>query len=128
MEDGKTLWGAAFDAASKLLAGPAVRASGPGVDWRTLDPVRDAWSSRALAGNNATSFTSLDGNLGSVRAYDESDGVLYSLLGEGSGDDDTAHSMHLAKIDVATGAVVSSAPLHGDVGDSGSILLQLALN
>ena len=134
MEDGAThvLWGAAWDAVGKVLAGPAVRAGGPGVDWRTLDPVRGAWSSRALAGDNASAFTSLDGNLGSVRAHDDAagsgSGALYSLLGQGSGDDDAAHTMVLAEIDVATGAVVNSAPLHGDVGESGSILLQMALD
>ena len=33
---------------------------------------------------------------------------------------------HLAKIDVGSGTVVQHAPLNGDVGSSGSILLQLA--
>ena len=137
MHDGtaEAMWGMASVQAQNQdgrphdrLVSPAVPIGRPGVDWRSLELATGAWASRALASPDNTSWTSLDGNLGSVRAFDRDGGALYTLLGQGEGDDDSAHSTHLAKIDVSSGAVLQHAPLNGDVGSSGSILLQLALS
>jgi hypothetical protein len=99
-----------------------------GIDWRSLDPQSGHWTSTPLKyapGVNVT-FPGLMGNLGSVRAFDRREGVLYVMAGRG---DPGAPAVEIVKIDVASGTLVAhSGALTGDTGISGSILSQLSLS
>ena len=107
-----------WNATTKLLSGVGVRPSGPGIDWRTLDPASGAWTSHPLAN---TTFDTLWGNLGSLRAYDPASASLYVLVAQGQ-----SEQLSLAAVD-ATGTVQSHAHLHGDVGSSSEVLMSMAL-
>ena len=87
-----------------------------------LDPKAGAWKSRPLAFAANTTFSTLWGNLGSVRAYDSSASELFVLMAQG-----TSEELHLGRIDATSGTVTSHARLHGDVGISGEIILSLAI-
>ena len=113
-----TLWGPQWSATTKLLSGVGVRPSGPGIDWRTLDPASGAWTSQPLAN---TTFDTLWGNLGSLRAYDAASASLYVLVAQGQ-----SEQLSLAAVD-ATGTVQSHARLHGDVGSSSEVLMSMAI-
>lgn len=121
------MWGPSFVRATGRLVGAASDVSG-GIDWRTLDPASGAWTSAALkyAPGVKARFPGLEGNLGSVRAYDAAAGLLYLLAGRG---DPGAPTLEVVQIDVATGTLVGhSGPLTGDTGISGSVLSQLSLD
>ena len=128
MANTKTLWGPTYVGSAKRLVGAGSDVTSPsgGIDWRTLDPSNGAWTSAPLtyAPNVNVTFPGLEGNLGSVRAFDGAAGMLYIMAGRG---DPSNPSLELVKINVSSGTLVAhSGPLHGDVGVSGSILSQLS--
>ena len=91
------------------------------LNWRTLNPATEAWTSRPL--KNAGNFTTIDGNLESIRAFDAASSIVYVLLSI-----QNQEQYHIGAIDVVTGTLKSfSPPLNGDTGWSGSVLLQMAL-
>ena len=86
MENTKTLWGPTYDGVAARVVGAGVDVSGAGgIDWRTLDPATGGWTSAPLKyapGVNVT-FNGLEGNLGSVRAFDSATGTLIVMAGRG---------------------------------------------
>jgi len=80
------------------------------LDWRSLDPLAspEVWTSTPLRNpkfNATLNFTALWGNLGSVRAYDSSMGLLYVLIAV-----DRQEKIHIGAVDVAAGALVAASP------------------
>jgi hypothetical protein len=70
----------------------------------------------------------LYGNLGSVRAFDDSDdGLLYILTMMQTEDPEGGEGLYVAGVNPYVGTVVSAGPLHGDKGISGEVLLQMAI-
>ena len=83
-----------------------------------------AWrlpSVEPLAFASNTTFDTLWGNLGSLRAYDPASALLYVLVAQGQ-----SEQLSLAAVD-ATGTVQSHAHLHGDVGSSSEVLMAMAI-
>ena len=117
------MWGPNWEPSASMLYGVGARPDGPGIDWRSLDVAKGVWSSRPLgfAANASAPFTTLWGNLGSVRAFDAASSSLYILVAKGR-----SGRISVARVDVASGVVTSHAPLHGDVGWSGEVLLAMA--
>jgi hypothetical protein len=117
------MWGMIYSTADKKLY--SVAEGDEKVDWRSLDPTKEgaaAWTSQPLAFKEKVApLRVVLGNLGSVRAYDPSTKSMYVLLSPTP----DAEKIHLARIDLATGTVSTHPILNGDVGWSGSILLQL---
>lgn len=121
------MWGMSWDPFASLLKSVQQSATEPTLDWRTLDPLLAPaqWHSRALGAS--AGFTSVGGNLESVRAFDCSAGpqgerlfVIVSKSNEGA--------PHIGTIDASEGQLLSASPaLSGDTGWSGSVLLQLAM-
>lgn len=133
MDNGvQQMWGMSWRAASRQLVSVQhnTQAGTPRkygrLDWRTLDPAAEAWTSAPLgnAAFNATqNFTALWGNLGSVRAYDR--GVLYALLAI-----DRQEKIHIGAIDAATGSLRGFSPQLSEDGKllwSSNGLLQVAV-
>lgn len=127
MENSRTLWGPTYVSSAGRLVGVGVdESSAGGIDWRTLDPSTGTWTSAPLkyAPSVNVTFPGLEGNLGSVRAFDSAAGTLYVMAGRG---DPSNPTLEVVQIDVRSGTLVAhSGPLHGDVGVSGSILEQLS--
>ena len=117
------MWGPNWQPRDRLLYGVGTRADGQGIDWRSLDPTKGAWTSRPLQFSGNASFSTLWGNLGSVRAFDAATSALYVLMAQGR-----SETLHLARIDTASGTVTSHAALHGDLGWSSEVLLAMTLS
>ena len=90
--------------------------------------VDDAAATAANINESMGSESEQNVEVGAKAELSSQENALAQTFFKGEGDDDSAHSTHLAKIDVSSGAVLQHAPLNGDVGSSGSILLQLALS
>ena len=97
------------------------------LDWRTLDPVAEAWTSNPLANaayNATLNYTAVWGNLGSVRAYDAGAGVLYTLVAV-----HRQEKIHIGAVDAAAGALLAASPQLSEGGKPlwvSNGLLQLA--
>ena len=129
----QSMWGMSWRNASQRLV--SVQHSTHGsyrngeLDWRTLDPNADpaVWSSIPLgnpAYNATLNYTAVWGNLGSVRAYDHSAGLLYVLVAV-----NRQEKIHIGAVNVATGAITASSPQLSEDGKllwSSNGLLQIA--
>jgi hypothetical protein len=119
------MWGMIYSQDDKKLYSVAESQTGRSLDWRSLDPAKSgdaAWTSKPLAFEDKnSSLLVLNGNLGSVRAYDPSTKSMFVMLST----DPNAEKVHLARINLATGTVSTHPTLNGDTGFSGSVLLQM---
>jgi hypothetical protein len=135
MDNGvKSMWGMSWHSTSNMLVSvqhnsqEGSRRNGD-LDWRTLDPSREVWSSTPLsnAAYNATlNYTAVWGNLGSVRAYDHSSmGLLYVLVAV-----NRQEKIHIGAVNGTTGALVAASPQISEGGKqlwSSNGLLQIAM-
>ena len=129
MTDRISLWGPTYMTTSHQLIGTESNPQGQGINWVALDLNINSgnWSSAPLkyAANINTTFPGLEGNLGSMRAYDSVSGLLYIMAGRG---DPSNPTLEIVTIDVHTGTLVAhSGTLNGDVGYSGSVLSQISI-
>ena len=66
-------------------------------------------------------FNMLWGNLGVVRAVDRAEGAAYALVAHGQ-----SEKLHLAKLDLKSGKILSHPQLTGSLGSSSEGVLMLA--
>ena len=105
-----------------LLFGPTEDGFG-NLDWRTLNSDTEEWQSVPLNYEGNVTWNNLWGNLGSMRAYDETSDVLYVLVSLGR-----SEKLHFATIDVKKEMMRENPVLlNGDVGFSSEVLLQMVL-
>ena len=105
-----------------LLFGPTEDGFG-NLDWRTLNSDTEEWQSVPLNYEGNVTWNNLWGNLGSMRAYDEANDVLYVLVSLGR-----SEQLHFATIDVKKKMMRKNpVMLNGDVGFSSEVLLQMVL-
>jgi hypothetical protein len=141
----RSMVGMSWQRQSGKLVGVAQDATKPALSFRTLQPVGSGsgsggtWTAQPLGLDPSLNLTQgpLYGNLGSVRAFDDRDGGLLWVLtmmrrggggpDAGRGSDGGGGGLYVVGVDPYLGSVVSAAPLHGDKGISGEVLLQMAI-
>ena len=141
---GQSLVGMNWQRSSGKLIGIAQDETRPELSFRTLEPVgKGTWTAQPLGMALTLNLTQgpLYGNLGSVRAFGNNDGGLLYVLTmmqrggpDSSGiklaaeaEEGSAGGLFIVGVDPFAGQVVSAAPLHGDKGISGEVLLQMAI-